>query len=596
MKWSDRFAAAWRGLLKAVGRYPLTLLFLFAAVVVNAMAIEEVAMVEETYAKLLAAFIVGAFLATLAQVVYEQGEDTGVKRLILSLASVVLTAGYLWSIWGAPEVGIQIVVRTAALLSAIIVGCVWVPSIRGRITFNETFMGAFKAFFISLFFSGVIFAGVSMILGAVDLLLFSIDEMLFAHSANIIFILFAPTYFLSLIPNFNTADRALVDRTVDCPRFLNILISNILIPLVSIFTVILVVYIGINVSGEFWTENLTEQMLVAYSIVVLIILILSANLTNRFATIFRKVFPKVLIPLVVLQLVASILKIGSVGLTHSRYYVIMYGVFAAVAGIVFSFMKHTKSGIIAIVFIAFSLVSTIPPVDAFGVSRRSQISTLETVLESNGMLVDGQIIPNSDIPSEDKDLIINTTRYLWRMDYVEDVSWLGLDFDYYRDFEQIYGFNWSDYDGDIRIYLYFYRDKGLAMDISGYDALAYMHYYNDPNRDGIETETIALTHQGLDYSLGWDLSEEGDYLYLEDAAGTRLISFDVEQIRSRLEGLGGEESEENILTSEQATFTSEGGAASMKVIVEYFELYPAEPDGDGWYINGEVHVLIDWND
>lgn len=596
MKWTDRFSAAIKGLVKAVSRYPLTLLFLLAAVVVNAMAIENSSIVEYTHNKLLATFIVGAFIATLVQVSYEQGEEALTKRILLALGSVVLTGGYMWSIWGAPEFGMQIFVRTAALLSAIIIGIIWVPSLPGKITFNQTFMGAFKAFFIALFFSGVIFGGVSAIIAAIDLLLFNVDEMVFAHSANIIFILFAPTYFLSLMPNYRTADRDVVERTVECPRFLGILISNILVPLVSVFTVILVVYVATNIIGEFWRNNLIEPMLVTYSIVVLVILILSANLTSRLAVTFRKIFPKVLIPLVVLQLAASILKIGNVGLTHSRYYVIMYGIFAAVAGIVFSFMKHTKTGIIAIVFIAFSIVSTIPPVDAFSVSRRNQIGTLENVLESNNMLVDGEIVPNSDISSEDKELIINTTQYIWRMDYADEISWLGTQFDYYRNFEEIFGFNWNDFDGDVRYFAFFHRDSETGIDISGYDALAYMIYYNEGDRGEAFNETIALTHEGQSYQLGWEAGEDSDSLYLENEEGQTLITFDMDQIRIRLEGLVDEASREDVvLTNEQATFVVEEEAVSMKLIVERYEFYPMESEG-GWYINGEIHALIDWKD
>jgi hypothetical protein len=528
-------------------------------------------------------------------VIYEKWDGSSAKRWLLAGVSVVLAAGYLWIIWGASEIGMEIVVRTAALLSAIIVGIIWVPSIKGRVSFNETFLGAFKAFFIALFFSGVIFAGVAIIISAVDLLLFQVDSNAYAHTANIVFTLFAPIYFLSLIPNYQKADQAVIDRIISCPRFLEILISNILIPLVSVFTVILVIYIGLNIRGEFWTENLIEPMLVSYSIVVIVLMLLSANLTNRFATLFRKVFPKVLIPLVVLQLVASVLKIGESGLTHSRYYVIMYGVFAAVAGVVFSFLKPTKTGIIAVVLIAFSLLSTIPPVDAFGVSKRNQIATLQEVLEKNGMFVDGKIVPKSDVPEDDKELITNTAEYIWRMEYADEVPWLGRGFDYYGNFEQTFGFSWNEYPGEQKFYKIFRRIRTSGLDISGYDAMARLSYYSvEP--DANLKEKTALTYGADTYRLGWDVGRDAHNLFLEDQGGTRLVVFDYNTIRTQLDGLDMEDGMERGLTNEEATFQVENERVVMTIIVDHYEMYPASREQEDYNIQSDFYVLIDWKE
>lgn len=593
MKWTDRFKQAGRGLTKAVSRYPLTLLFLLAAAIVNAMAIEDSTFLQSNHNKLFAAFIVGAFLATLAQILYEMREGSLGKRLALSGIAVALTAGYLAIIWNASEFGMEIVVRTAAILSAIIMGIIFVPSIKGKVAFHKTFMGAFKGFFISVFFSGVLFVGIALIIGAIDLLLFSVDEKAFMHSANIIFSLFAPTYFLSLMPNYRTADEELVERTVGCPRFLEILISNILIPLVSVFTVILVVYIGMNVTGEFWSENLTEPMLVSYSIVVIILLILSASLTNRFTTLFKKIFPKVLLPLVVLQLIASTLKIGDMGLTHSRYYVIMYGVFAAVAGLVFSFLKPNKINIIAMVFIAFSLLSTVPPVDAFGVSKRNQIGTLQEVLERNEMLVDGKIVPKSNISDEDKDMIINTAQYIWRMDYAQDVEWLGKGFDYYGNFERTFGFKWDEFYNDGKEFRVFNRNRLQGIDISGYDALAFLRYYSfDPENN--LTEKTDVIYNGKTYQLVWMVDQPREHrLVLKDEAGTELVSLPMDDLKNRFEGMSVELGMQKGLTNEQATFEAQGSGARLKIVVDSYEMVPAEQNSDEWNINSEMNVLVD---
>ncbi len=61
-------------------------------------------------------------------------------------------------------------------------------------------MAVFKSIFQSLLYSVVIFAGLSLIVFAIDLLIYELDPKTYAHIANIVFVLFAPIYFLSLIP------------------------------------------------------------------------------------------------------------------------------------------------------------------------------------------------------------------------------------------------------------------------------------------------------------------------------------------------------------------------------------------------------------
>ena len=156
-------------------------------------------------------------------------------------------------------------------------------------------MITFKSFFIALFFSGVLMAGISIIIGATDQLIFSIDSKAFSHASNLIFLLFGPIYFLSLIPFYpgkaNEDKENLpeaIQKAANCPKFLEVLISYIIIPLIAVFTLILLIYIIQNIGGEFWTDNLLEPMLVSYAITVILVYILASELENKFAIYFRR--------------------------------------------------------------------------------------------------------------------------------------------------------------------------------------------------------------------------------------------------------------------------------------------------------------------
>ena len=114
----------------------------------------------------------------------------------------------------------------------------------------------------------------------------------------------------------------------------------------AVFTLILGVYIATNIAGDFWRDNLLEPMIVSYSITVILVYILASRLENRFAQLFRKIFPKVLVPIVIFQTIASIMKIGDMGVTHTRYYVIAFGIFAIASGILFSFLPVRKMALL----------------------------------------------------------------------------------------------------------------------------------------------------------------------------------------------------------------------------------------------------------
>ena len=87
-----------------------------------------------------------------------------------------------------------------------------------------------------------------------------------------------------------------------------------------------------------------------------------------------------LVPIVVFQIISSLLSLSDTGITHTRYYVILYGLFAAVSGILLSFLPVRKNGVIAALLIVFSIFSIVPPVDAFSISKSSQINLVEKVL------------------------------------------------------------------------------------------------------------------------------------------------------------------------------------------------------------------------
>jgi len=459
-------------------------------------------------------------------------------------------------------------------------------------------MIAFKAFFISLFFAGIIFAGTSIIITATNELLFEVDSKAYSHAANIIFILFAPLYFLLLIPvYYGKSDEnepedstefkeETINKMAGCPKYLEILISYIIIPLTAVFTLILGIYIAINIGSEFWTDNLLEPMIVSYSITVILVYILASRLENRFARLFRGIFPKVLVPIVIFQTIASIIKIGDTGMTHTRYYVIVFGIFAIASGILFSFLPVRKNGIVAVILIVISAISVIPPVDAFTVSRNNQIGMIRDTLIKNNMLDNDRIIPRADIPAKDRERIVDALGYLNRLDYTHMVSFLPPGFDYHSDFEKVFGFTMYDWQDETK-FAYFRLDEKAILDIAGYDTLAETTVVISRNHenDGI-IGTINKT--GKSFTLKKTGTSEDCIISLLDENERELLNFSTREVFEKFAKNDGNIKE--LISPDEATFSKENEHAVITVIVKNLN-YEVSQDRSSYY-TADVFILV----
>ncbi|HWP51471.1 MAG TPA: DUF4153 domain-containing protein [Clostridia bacterium] len=559
------------GLTAAVTRYPVTTAFLLVAVGVNAYALST----DKTYEKAFMSCIVGAVFSAVLQAAYERFWDKRSVWLTLSFISVTLAGSYYLLIRSAPDYSTENSVRTAVIVFAMVFAYMLIPAVKTRVSFNECFMAVFKALFQAILYTAVIFIGCSLIIAAFDKLITPVGSTVYLHTANLVFVLLAPVLFLSLIPVYpgrhhqgdSTASTAFaqeeaITRAAYCPKFLEILISFIIIPLAEIFTVILVLYIFLNIGGDFWRDNLLEPLLISYAIAVMLILFLSARLENRMAIMFRKIFPKILVPIVVFQLFASSFILRDTGVTHPRYFVILFGIFAACAGVILSRSPVQKSGVVAALLIVFSVVSITPPVDAFTVSRLSQKQRLETVLAQYGMLENNVIIPSSDISEADKEKIASAMEYLYHMNATNKLTWLPDSFDYYADFESTFGFSRYGIPGKDNRYISVYISPELPFDISGYDILARASVGSNIT---VRETVCEFKKDNKSYTLLKISRNERPYFVLAEASGEELIVFDTYGIFSRYNEFT---EEQRTLSADQATFSVENDRAKLTIIVQ----------------------------
>ncbi|MER2174340.1 MAG: DUF4153 domain-containing protein [Carnobacterium sp.] len=586
-KIQDKF----QGIIRASRRYPLTVVFLLALAGLNAFLIQQET---DTYTRYVYSFLVGIFLSAVAQQIYERFFEKRLQRILLMFGAILLTIVYYFTIGSATDYDFEMTIKTGIIFFILTIAFIWVPTIKNEITFNESYLSAFKAFFTTLLFTLVLYAGIGFILLAIDQLLFSVNYKVNLHALNLVISLFMPIFFLSYTPSFlgkkeessltpeeHAAKLKDIKNDVSAPKMLELLISYIIIPLTTIFTVILLVYLLQNITGDFWTNNLLEPMLVSYSITVIVVYILASNIKTKSSILFRKIFPKVLIPIVLFQTIASVLRIQETGLTYGRYYVILFGIFATIAGVLFSVLPIRKNGWVAVALMVLSLISIVPPIDAFTVSRVSQTNLLERTLEQNQMLEGNSIIPNADIPKEDKIKISQTVYYLTNMDYNEDIEWLApynqllsYQFEEVFGFQPIYDENGFLNEQPLQDSYYATLDLGDSpvISIEEYDKMIIFSYYEPSVQPRIEFEV-----DDQRYIVYTEETDGKESLILMDESDETIMNIDLQETMEEVASTTGTE---NMLTIDEATVETENEQAELNLVFTSINIYENQYDAE----------------
>lgn len=553
-----------KGMSRAGERFPLTVLCLLGAAGIICYLISLKEAPGLLIQKLIFTLVVGAFLGLAAQFSLERFKKIEAKRPLIYALSLLLTLGYFFILWPAPEISAEIGIRTFVAVFALLCAVLWIPSYKGknktieieepdkigtigRTDFNKIALIHFKSIFISALYSGVLTAGISAIIASIDILLFHVNSDAYAYMATIIWVLFATIYYLSLLPRFGSGketDIEMMQKSENYPKFLEILVSYISIPLITAYTLVLLAYFVKILITTNWPSGQVGIMVLIYSAAGLIIFILSSLLSNRFAELYRLIFPKVLIPIVLMQLVSVGIRLNAYGVTESRYYVALFGLFSIVTAILLSLRPVSKNGLIALLAAGFAILSVIPPVDAFTISRVSQINRVEAILMADGILKDGKLTPNENASDTTKAETTSILSYLENRSSLDYITWLPKDFNLYEDMKLTLGFDpaYSNNPDTETTYFYASLNGEKPLTISGYDVSmnAYSDRYMNVKTPSNLTFNIGETNYTLSTkrvskneaiisvtnSSGQELIRTGLYDFAKNIAGSGTLSKD----------------------------------------------------------------------
>lgn len=427
---------------------------------------------------------------------------------------------------------------------------------------------------ITVVFSGILFAGLAAIIAAIDVLLINLDSKIYMDAYAFTVCIFGIPFFVSRLRGINESLEEYEIETI-----FKVLLKYIIIPLILVYTVILYIYLGKIIVQMEIPKGVVSHQVLWYMTFSLFIIVFVTPLTKKDKIIneFKKNFPKVSIPLIILSLVAIFQRINQYGITESRYYIVIIGLWLLFCMIFYIF--RTKLTVIIVSVIAIILVAVYSPVNARKISLISQNKRLEKLLVENGLLKNGKLEKNPKLDRKTKAEIADVFSYITRQK-ISDLKPFGkADGKPYKsidEFQDAIGMNgnWYGYGSlDEMEEKITYILKGENRYISktyGYDYLItfYNAYINDP----VPWEVVSEEYEAR-------LKDKD--LTILDKNKKELLKINIEEVLKEIMERKELKSENNYQMSKNGTveipknameYTGENENIKYKIIIKSFEI------------------------
>ena len=265
-----------------------------------------------------------------------------------------------------------------------------IPILKKKENKEKYLQSVFSNFVITGIFAVVLWIGVEIILTTVNYLFFNSGDSLFfrltTYSFWFITEVFGVSLFLSLLkkPDDNI-------ENYEFPFIFNLLIKFVIIPLITIYTGVLYIYMARVIISMHLPKGLISHLVLWYTAFSVAVMILITPFTqkDKFFENFKKYFPYFSIPLIFASLFAVFQRTYQYGITENRYYVLI-SIFWLFFCMILYIRKMNITGIF-ISLIVCLVISVYSPLSAKNVSNFSQSQRLKRMLVKYGALKDGKI-------------------------------------------------------------------------------------------------------------------------------------------------------------------------------------------------------------
>lgn len=368
----------WLSFLKVVHRFPLQVLVAVAATIAGCLLVDADKGPEQQLILFLCSCNLALTLLLAGDLYAEVNQLNPVKKWGLRLVAIVICGG-LYAVL-KPSFYLADVYRIGMLALAFHLLVAFAPYIRkGNVNgFWQYNKSLFLRFLTSALYAGVLFTGLAIALVAIDgLFSVKVGWQIYMRLFTVMTAGFTTIFFLAGIPD----DFELLDQDESYPKGLKIFTQYVLIPLMSIYLLILLVYEAKIIINWELPRGLVSTLILGYAVFGILSLLLIHPIKekegNGWMKLFSRFFYLMMIPLVVLLLLAVWKRVGNYGVTESRYILVVLAAWLTLITVYFLFSKRQNIKIIPISLCILALLATYGPQSAFSVSEFSQVTRLK---------------------------------------------------------------------------------------------------------------------------------------------------------------------------------------------------------------------------
>lgn len=347
----------------------------------------------------------------------EKRSWTKQSSLFLQLGGVIVIVLYIFSLpdltKNAPEIYF---IRHILLFISFHLAVSLAPFLNGGEinAFWQYNKSLFLKILISAFYSAALFIGLSIALLAVDNLLgFEVKGERYLQLWITMVGLFNTWFFLAGVPS----EFGKLESVTEYPKGLRIFSQYVLIPLVTIYILILYAYTTKIIVEWAWPNGWVANLVLSFSLVgilsILLLHPLKDNSEHSWIRTFSKSFYYSLIPLVVLLMLSIYVRVSEYGITENRFFVATLAVWLTFIVVYFILSKQKNIKVIPLSLLIVMLGISFGPLSAFNVSKRNQLNRLEAKLGQYNILKNGFVERAHDqVPFEDARQISSIVSYL----------------------------------------------------------------------------------------------------------------------------------------------------------------------------------------
>ena len=314
---------------KGIERFPITVLFGVVLFVITSIMTEQINIFEERelmieMLKWNILFLVGLPIVTTLEIIREKYffKINKVKFRILYLLlsgcflylcrQLYLNGTKVEEIIGAMKIqAIGVIGYLSFLL---------VPLIERKYDKEKYLQSVLGNKIITIFFSMVFYLGITFIMVVIDALLINFNSNIYINIFSFSVFIFGIILFVSRLKG---VDEDL--ENYEIPKIIKILLSYIIIPIIVIYSVTLYIYTLKIIFTLKMPKGIVSHLVVWYMIFSLFIIVISTPLVKENVIVrkFRKFFPMVSIPLIIIAFISILSRIMQYGMTENRYIIII---------------------------------------------------------------------------------------------------------------------------------------------------------------------------------------------------------------------------------------------------------------------------------